>query len=101
MDKQQVFQILQTINAAYARFEVTDERLILWSEMLQGMDYSKVNARLKQHIKENRFPPSISEISVYEQPANNHLEKVKQWEREGAARIERDKNRSKPTNPYK
>ncbi|MEM1505956.1 replicative helicase loader/inhibitor [Domibacillus sp. 8LH] len=86
MDKQQVFKILHTINTAYSRFEVTDDRVILWSEMLQEMDFDKVNARLRQHIKDNKFPPSIAEISVYERPKNGHLEKVKQWEREGAER---------------
>ncbi|MGG3451873.1 hypothetical protein ABER98_18780 [Domibacillus aminovorans] len=55
---------------------------------------------MKQHIKNNKFPPSIAEISVYEAPENEHLEKVKQWEREGAERIERDKHRPKPPNPF-
>ncbi|OKL37018.1 replicative helicase loader/inhibitor [Domibacillus mangrovi] len=100
MTLEQVEQILNTINAAYARFEVTDERMVLWTELLQDMDYEKVNYRLKQHIKNNKFPPSIAEISVYEAPKNEHLEKVKQWEREGAERIEREKNRPKPPNPF-
>ncbi|WP_046178832.1 replicative helicase loader/inhibitor [Domibacillus tundrae] len=101
MEIEQVEQILNTINAAYSRFEVTDDRLMLWSEMLLDMDYDKVNARLKQHIKANKFPPSVAEISVFETPKNEHLEKVKQWEREGAERIARERNQPKPPNPFK
>lgn len=101
MDKKHVFKILNTINAAYARFDVTDERLMLWAEMMKDMDYDKVNARLKQHIKVNKFPPSVAEISVFETPKNEHLEKVKQWEREGAERIARERNKPKPPNPFK
>lgn len=101
MTMEQAEKILNTINAAYSRFEVTDERLVLWFKMLKDMDYGKVNARLEQHIKINKFPPSVAEISVFEKPKNEHLEKVKQWEREGAERIARERNQPKPENPFK
>ncbi len=91
MTKSEVFEILHTINAAYSRFEVTDDRVVLWSEMLQGMDFEKVMNRLKQHIKERPFPPTIAEISVYSAPKNDFLERHAQWLQEGAERIERDK----------
>lgn len=87
MTEDEVFEILHTINAAYARFELTDDRILLWNEMLQPMNFEKVMARLKAHIKQKPFPPSIAEISVYVKPKNEFLAQYDQWKQEGAERI--------------
>ncbi|WP_025727743.1 replicative helicase loader/inhibitor [Heyndrickxia ginsengihumi] len=94
MKEEEVFQILHTINAAYSRFEVTDDRIILWNEMLIDMNFEKVMSRLKAHIREKPFPPTIAEITVHEPPRNEFLEEFEIWKREGAERIEQQqKNR--------
>lgn len=87
MNADQILKILKTINSAYSRFDVTDDRIALWGDMLKDMDFNKVMHRLKTHIKDKPFPPSISEISVYETPKNEFLEKYRRWQLEGAERI--------------
>ncbi|MEN0648886.1 replicative helicase loader/inhibitor [Caldifermentibacillus hisashii] len=91
MNQQEVLKILNTINAAYSRFEVTDERLVLWSEMLADMDFNKVMNKLKKYIKERPFPPTIADISVQETQENQFLLKYEQWLKEGAERREHEK----------
>lgn len=91
MTYNQAVTILEYISAAYPRFEITEKRVEIWVEQLANMPYEKVLARLKQHIKEKPFPPSVAEISVYVSPKNEFLNQHEQWLREGAERIERDK----------
>lgn len=91
MRPDQAMDILEHISAAYARFEITEKRAKVWLEHLSAMPYEKVLARLKYHISEKPFPPTISEISAYESPKNEFLKQHEQWLREGAERIERNK----------
>lgn len=87
MTPEQAMTILEHISAAYARFEITEKRVEVWLEHLMEMPYEKVLARLKAHIKQKPFPPSIAEISVYVTPKNEFLAQYDQWKQEGAARI--------------
>lgn len=102
MTPEQAMTILEHISAAYARFEITEKRVEVWLEHLMEMPYEKVLARLKHHISEKAFPPTIAEISAYDAPKNEFIDKYAQWQREGAERIERDQrhDRAIPKPPW-
>ncbi|MBP1944638.1 replicative helicase loader/inhibitor [Cytobacillus luteolus] len=70
MTKREVAKILTQISITYKnRFSCEDpkEKLDIWYEMLCDQDYEAVMRNLNQHIKTNRFVPTIAELRVPEQ----------------------------------
>ncbi|MCG5104411.1 replicative helicase loader/inhibitor [Oceanobacillus alkalisoli] len=84
MNRNQALEILETINELYPRFELTERKIQIMIPQLEKMDYDRVMARLSEHMVNSSFPPSLAEIAAYAPPKNEHLEKVRQWEREAA-----------------
>lgn len=54
-----VFKILANV---YPNFEVSSEKLDIWHEFLQDQDYEAVMERLKAHVKEKKFIPTIADL---------------------------------------
>ncbi|MBY0597723.1 replicative helicase loader/inhibitor [Bacillus bingmayongensis] len=80
MEKKEVVSLLRYIVAAYPNFELTDERIQVWIDLLEDSSYSKTMEKLKQHCKTKKFPPSVAEILVNETPKNLQMNKLKEWE---------------------
>src|SRR5690625_6899132 len=51
---------------------------------LLSMHYPCVLERLAQHVAKHPYPPTISEIAVYETKRNTQLETLKKWREEAA-----------------
>ncbi|WP_180953731.1 replicative helicase loader/inhibitor [Bacillus sp. T33-2] len=90
MNPQEVYQVLSKIEAAYSQFKINDETVLLWVNMGREMGFEQVMQKLMAHIATKPFPPAIAEIAAYEDIKNDFTEKIKQWEREGRERLERD-----------
>lgn len=84
MDRDQVIELFKLIKNVYPTFEVTTEKVDSWTRLMKKMDFKRVMARAEQHTMENKFPPTIAEIAAYAPEKNEHLEKMKQWEREAS-----------------
>lgn len=54
-----VFKILANV---YPNFEVSSEKLDIWHEFLKDQDYDVVLERVKTHVKEKKFPPTIADL---------------------------------------
>lgn len=93
MTREQVKELFKFLKYIYPNFEVSSEKVDIWTELLSDQDFSKVMERAKKHSLEHRFPPSIAEIRVYEPPQNEFLNKYQQWQRVGAERIAKQRNR--------
>lgn len=93
MTRDEVKELFKFLKYVYPNFEVSSEKVDIWTELLSDQDFSKVMERAKKHSLEHRFPPSIAEIRVYEPPQNEFLNKYQQWQREGAERIAKQRNR--------
>ena len=63
MNKVETIKLLTIISAAYPSFEVTEERIALWHEMLEEADYGLAIEELKDRIMKEKFPPAISDIA--------------------------------------
>jgi hypothetical protein len=92
MTREQVKELFKFLKYIYPNFEVSSEKIDIWTELLSDQDFSKVMERAKKHSLEHRFPPSIAEIRVYEPPENEFLKKYQQWQKEGAERIAKQRN---------
>lgn len=80
MESKEVINILRYIVAAYPNFELTDERIKVWIDLMKDGSYEKTMDKLKQHCKTIKFPPSVAEIVVNEMPVNKQMNKLKEWE---------------------
>lgn len=98
MEQKEVIHILTIIESVYPQFKINDEMVLMWLKLLKEMDFNLVMERLTAHMTKHPFPPVISEIAAFQKTENVFLQRVKQWEKEGRERIERDQRlaRSKP-----
>jgi len=80
--KADVLELFKLIKSIYPTFEVTQEKIDIWANVMKKMDYERVIVRAREHFAENKFPPTIAEIAAYAPEKNEHLEKMRQWEKE-------------------
>lgn len=62
MNKAEVKELLKEIVVAYPNFEVPEPRFMLWCELMADISFKTARERLREHIKTNRFPPTIADI---------------------------------------
>jgi hypothetical protein len=63
MDKPEVKELVKQILLAYPNFEIKpDARFKLWCDMLADVPFERAIENLKEHIKTNRFAPTIADI---------------------------------------
>lgn len=89
MNREEVKEVFQVIASVYPTFmpdtkEMLKKKVDTWAWAMKDMDYERVMAKTHEHIQSNKFPPTIAEISAFAPPKNEHLEKVRQWEKEAA-----------------
>lgn len=87
MNREQVKELFQFLISVYPNFmPETDKKLTqkvnAWASVMQTMDFDRVMARAREYAQENRFPPTIAEISAYAPPENETLKQMEQWRRE-------------------
>ena len=56
------------------------------------MDYEKVMAKLKNHIRKSPFPPAIADIAVFNFEESDFQETLQNWKKEGRERIESNRS---------
>ncbi|MEL3959680.1 replicative helicase loader/inhibitor [Caldifermentibacillus hisashii] len=92
MTRDEVKEIFKFIKYIYPNFEVSSEKIDIWTELLADQDFSTVMKKARKHSLGHKYPPSIAELRVYEAPENNFLKKRQQWLKEGAERIANQRN---------
>jgi hypothetical protein len=102
MNRSEVKELFQIIGSVYPSFIPNDERFLTakvntWTNLMKDMDYKRVIAKAEEHARLNKFPPTIAEIAAYAPEKNEHLEKMKQWEKEAADVPQSVKNEFKRT----
>jgi hypothetical protein len=62
LKKTETAQFLAVVKTAYPAFEITAASTRLWHELLIELDYEVAKNRLQEHIRSNRYPPTIADI---------------------------------------
>ncbi|MGO4181837.1 replicative helicase loader/inhibitor [Paenibacillus sp. TAF43_2] len=62
MKQTETAQLLAVIKTAYQNFLVTDQAVRLWHEYMKEISFSSAQKNLQEHIRSNRFPPTIADI---------------------------------------
>ncbi|MGP4076294.1 hypothetical protein [Halobacillus sp. K22] len=85
MNYEEAVEVLKTIEEVYAgKFPLTKRKVTLWTAELEKMKYDPVMRRLTNHVVKSPFPPTLSEIAVYEVSDNGMAEKMARWKKEAA-----------------
>lgn len=94
MIKKETFAILTEIKSYWDRFEIDQDRIDKWHQLLQDYDFTEIMNNLNEYVKTNRFAPSISDlIKVPERrdraiPNNQETkDMLASWEKETANKI--------------
>ena len=75
--------MLALVSAAWPTFDVTDDRVLLWYELLGDVDFGVAQVALKKLMLESNFPPSLAEmrraIAEVTTPEAERLEAGEAW----------------------
>ena len=63
MTREEFKTIVKVLRCTYPNCLINTQQVFdLWYEMLGDLDYMQVSHNLKQHIKNNKYQPSIAEL---------------------------------------
>jgi len=81
MEREAAKKIIKRLAACYPSWKIDRDIAGIWLEELEAADGDHVEANVKEYIKENKFPPSISEIIKPNQriEANREIEKTRKY----------------------
>lgn len=84
MNREQVKELFKFLTYVYPNFEVSSEKLDVWTRLLRNQNPAKVMQKAEQHSLDNKFPPTIADLSerITEAHSNDFLKKVEQWKRD-------------------
>lgn len=84
MNREQVFEVLSLLKAAYPSFQVDQGKIDNYSKLLKDQNPAVVMRNAERYALENKFPPSIYDLreTRLESYTNNFLDKRKNWESE-------------------
>lgn len=82
MNRMQVVELFKFLKCIYPSFEVNAEKIDAWAAAMADMDYERVMVRVKEYVKENKFPPTVAEIAAYAPEPNTTLQQMEQWRKE-------------------
>lgn len=98
MDKVETIKLFSLITNAYDMFDVTEEKVDFWGEMLKDQEFYNVLDNLKAHIQRSKYPPSIADLRGVAESASNvgYLDKgavlrIEQMKEGALKRIPEDK----------
>ncbi|WP_186328744.1 replicative helicase loader/inhibitor [Bacillus sp. X1(2014)] len=74
MTKEEVVKLLILIESVYPNCIFKNETVQQWFQFCSEMDYEKVMALVKNHIRKSPFPPAFADIAVFTSEENDFPE---------------------------
>lgn len=87
MTKEEVVKLLVLIESVYPHCIFKDETVLHWFQFCSEMNFEKVMARLKNHIRKSPFPPVIADLAVFTFEENEFPETIQNWKKKGQKRL--------------
>ena len=84
MNRENVKELFKLIVQVYPNFDVSTEKINTWTRIMKQQNHDKVMKRAEMYVLENKFPPSIADLSErnIEARKSDFLELARQWERD-------------------
>lgn len=82
MDRENVKELFKLIVQVYPNFEVSTAKIDTWTRLMKNQKHDRVITRAERYVLENKFPPTIADLSErhIEARTDDFLEKARQWE---------------------
>jgi hypothetical protein len=86
LKREEVKEVFKILKNVYPQFEVTSEKLDVWSSFLKDQNPAVIMRNTERHVLESKFAPTIADLREVYHPSynNNVLEQMKQWEMEAS-----------------
>jgi hypothetical protein len=86
MNRDQMKEVFKLIKNTYSQFEVTSEKIDVWTRMLKDQNPAVVMRNTERYILENKFAPTIADLRErkLEAYSSNILDQIKEWEKNAA-----------------
>ncbi|AYK68027.1 replicative helicase loader/inhibitor [Bacillus velezensis] len=62
MIKKQTFEIMALIKQYFEHFEITQDKVDSWHELLHDADFEQVRGNLIRFCKRSKFPPKVADL---------------------------------------
>lgn len=91
MTREEVKRIFGLITSVYPNFmpletEQAREKLEVWHDLINDQDFAFVEKRVKKHLQNEKFPPTISEIIEHKpKETNNFIDKLEEMRKRAAS----------------
>jgi len=86
VEKKEVVSLLRYIVAVYPHFELSDDLVKVWIDLMRDVSYTETFENLKVHCKTNKFPPKPAELMYEERNSgptvNGTKHLFKRWDEE-------------------
>jgi hypothetical protein len=90
MTKEELVKLLTLIETVYSNCLFKDDTVQQWFQFCSQMDYEKVMAKLKNHIRKSPYPPAIADIAVFPFEETDFPATLQEWMEKGRERIVRE-----------
>lgn len=88
MDRENIKELFKLIVQIYPNFEVSTVKIDAWTRLMKSQNHERVMKRAERYVLENKFPPTIADLSErnIEARRDDFLEKARQWECEAVGK---------------
>lgn len=66
MKKSEVTQLFALIRSNYPNFEITDEKKLLWADLMEKLPFETAVVNLKDYMRRSEYPPVAASIINYD-----------------------------------
>ena len=63
MNRDNIKELFKLIVHIYPTFEVSTEKINTWTRLMKHQNYKRVMQRAERYVLENKFPPTIADLS--------------------------------------
>ncbi|WP_420490519.1 replicative helicase loader/inhibitor [Neobacillus drentensis] len=79
MIKRETFALLTRITVFYDQFEVNQEKVNLWHEVLREYPLTEIQGNLLTFVRNSSYPPKLAELIA----CDNRMKRVPTWRKPG------------------
>lgn len=88
MDRNHVKEVFKVIKGVYPNFEVSSEKIDLWTRLLKDQNPAVVMRNTERYVLSQKFPPTIADLREVrlESHKSDFLKKVAKWESDASGK---------------
>jgi hypothetical protein len=84
VNREQVKEVFKVLKNVYPQFEVTSEKLDIWTKFLKDQNPAVIMRNVERFVLDSKFPPSIADLreKKLEAYSTDIFNKIREWEKD-------------------